>query len=155
MTQPPDESPDFLEGPVSPSGEQPSYGGEPTGPTHPYASPPAPGYAPYAPAPGMAGYPFAQAHGGANVAMGLGIASVVCAVLTPFVCVTMPGILTGPFAIALAVRARKEMSQQPGLYHNAGAATAGLVTGIIGTVLGLLMIALVVFVVGVLFSFGP
>ncbi len=161
MTQPSDETPDFLAKPGPPSGEQPG----PTPPPPPYGSPyvsePAPGqppYGPYAPygaaTPGAPGYPFAQAHNGANVAMGLGITSVVCAVLTPFVCITMPGVLTGPFAIALAVRARTEMGQRPGAYNNAGAATAGLVTGIIGTVLGLLMIGLTLFVIGAVFSIG-
>jgi hypothetical protein len=144
MTQPPDETPDFLAKPVSPSGDQPSPPGPPEPPSPAYGAP-GYGYTPYAPGPGMAGYPFAQAHNGANVAMGLGIASVVCAVLTPFVCITLPGVLTGPFAIALAVRARKEMSQSPGLYNNAGAAMTGLVTGIIGTVVGLAIVALGVF----------
>ncbi|MCW2812675.1 MAG: hypothetical protein JWN84_130 [Nocardioides sp.] len=160
MTQPPDETPDFLAKPASPSGEQ----GEPTLPmpspyvAQPgYGTPPVPGqppYSPYAAAPGVPGYPLARSHTGANVAMGLGITSVVCALLTPFICITIPGVLTGPFAIALGVRARKEMSQQPGAYNNSGAAMAGLVTGIIGTVLGLAMIGLVVFFVGFLFSVG-
>ena len=76
--------------------------------------------------------------------MGLGIASLVCAVLTLACCITIPGVLCGPFAIGLAVIAKKEMDAQPGVYNNPGAATAGLITGIIGTVLGVLMIVLVV-----------
>ncbi|MDO9458286.1 DUF4190 domain-containing protein [Nocardioides sp.] len=182
MTQPPDETPDFLAKPVSPSGEQPgeqpsdrtsdqppppptypTYGGGE--PTSPYVSqpghggvPPQPGYQPYAqpyaPVPGMPGYPFAQAHSGANVAMGLGITSVVCALGTFVCCVTIPGVLAGPFAIALGVRARKEMQERPGLYNNEAAATTGLVTGIIGTVLGLAMVAIVVFFFGFLWSVG-
>ena len=149
MTQPPDETPDLTK-PVSPSGEPSPYVAHP-GP------PPAPGYPPYSPyaaGPGMPGYPFARSHTGANVGMGLGITSVVCALLTPFICITIPGVLTGPFAIALAVRARKEMSQNPGVYNNDGAAITGLVTGIVGTVLGLAMIGLAVFFVGFLFSVG-
>lgn len=167
MTQPPDESPDFLAKPVSPSGDQsprrdqtpppPSYGE----PTSPYVAQPPPGavpgqpaYTPYGPTPGLPGYPFARAHNGANVAMGLGIASVVCAIGTFLCCVTAPGVLCGPFAIALGVRARTEMSQNPGAYNNEGAAMTGLVTGVIGTVLGLAMIGLAVFFFGFVFSFS-
>lgn len=159
MTQPSDETPDYLAKPVSPSGERPP---EPPPATAPYGSPYAqqpyaeqpPAYQPFVPYGQPGAYPFAQAHGGANVAMGLGITSVVCAVLTPFICITMPGFLTGPFAIALAVRARREMAASPGAYNNGGAATAGLVTGIIGTVLGLLMTALVLFFVGAVVGFA-
>lgn len=163
----PDDTPDFLAKPVPPSGDAPSD--EPTGPyavqepgapTTPYTQhplhhhPPAP-YAPYAPVPGMPGYPFAQAHGSANVAMGLGIASLVCAITTPFFCFPMVGVLCGPFAIVLGARARGDMSREPGRYNNEGAAMAGLVTGIIGTVLGLAMIGLVVLFFGALFgTFG-
>jgi hypothetical protein len=53
----------------------------------------------------------------------------------------------------LAVRARKQMQQEPGRYNNEGAATTGLVTGIIGTVLGLVMIGVVVFFLGAVYSF--
>lgn len=142
---------------------KPSSGGEPTlplpgqQPPSPYAAPPSPyvgppAYTPYGQ--GAPGYPFAQAHSGANVSMGLGIASVVCAILTVFCCFTAPGVFAGPFAIALGVRARTQMQERPGAYNNEGAALAGLITGIVGTVLGLAMIALVVFVVGTIFSFS-
>ncbi|MEO9324518.1 DUF4190 domain-containing protein [Nocardioides sp. C4-1] len=169
----PDDTPDFLAKPAAPSSDAetqpfpatpvPPSGG-PSGPgpepTTPYtqhvhhepAQPPYAPYAPYAPVPGMPGYPFAQPHGGANVAMGLGIASLVCAVTTPFFCFTMVGVLCGPFAIVLGARARGDMSREPGRYSNEGAAMAGLVTGIIGTVLGLAMIALVVLFLGAVFG---
>lgn len=174
MTERPDDTPDFLRKPSDESAPptSPSYGQEPTSPyvtpeqpTAPYPAQGGPGYGPPPPVPGgyapygapgapgwMPGYPFAQAHSGANISMGLGITSLVCSLGTFVCCVTLPGALTGPFAIALAVRARKEMQQNPGLYNNEGAATTGLVTGIIGTVLGLVMIGLVVFVFGFIFS---
>jgi hypothetical protein len=168
--------PDFLAKPVSPSGDQaaqqpappanpyvsgqPGQQGQPYGqpyqpgpPQGGYAPPPgAAGYGPYGGYPGGApGYPFAQAHGGANTAMGLGITSVVCALATFVCCLAIVGTVTGPFAVVLALRARKDMRENPGLYNNEGAATTGLVTGIIGTVLGLAATALTIFVFGFLF----
>lgn len=101
-----------------------------------------PGASPYGAQP--YGGVFSKPNGKANTAMGLGIASLVCAVLTPVCCITIPGVLCGPFAIGLAISAKKEMEAQPGVFNNAGANTAGLITGIIGTVLGVLMIVLVV-----------
>ena len=97
---------------------------------------------------------FSKPNGKANTAMGLGIASVACAVLTLVCCVTIPGVLCGPFAIGLAISAKKEMDAQPGAFNNPGAAQTGLVTGIIGTVLGVLMIVLVVAFFGFALSAG-
>jgi len=76
--------------------------------------------------------------------MGLGIASVVCALGTFLVCITLPGIFCGPFAIRLGLKAQREMRANPGVYNNASAATTGLITGIIGTAIGTLTILLVV-----------
>ncbi len=148
MTQRPEEpepTHPYLAKPVSPSG--------PEGDSAPPPPPPTP-YQPYAPYGAVPGYPFAQAHGGANTAMGLGIASLVCAVGAFVVCITIPGVLCGPFAIALAIQAQREMKANPGRYNNEGAATAGLITGIIGTVIGIAAIALVVFFFGFLLSVG-
>ncbi|WP_134766982.1 DUF4190 domain-containing protein [Nocardioides sp. 1609] len=130
-------------------------GGQPYSSPHaqPYGGPQ--GFQPYPP--GAYSYGYRPAHSGANTAMALGITSVVCAVLTFVVCVTLPGVLCGPFAIALALRAQKEMRTVPGHYTNESAATTGLVTGIIGTVVGLGVIALVVLYAGFvvsIFSFG-
>lgn len=146
MTERPDEPTEPLP-PVSPSYD----------PGNPYGAPeptqPLPGWTPYAPPHSGYAVPqqpvyFAAGHQGANTAMGLGIASLVCAAATPFVCITLPGIFCGPFAIALAVKAQREIRAEPGRFNNAGSATTGLVTGIIGTVLGVAMIGLVVLVFG-------
>jgi len=168
-------TPDFLAKPVSPSeGQQPQawpgYAAsdqpspeEPAGPGgqefHEYAqtppsSPPPPqaGYPGYAPAYGY-GY-YGQAHTGANTAMGLGITSLVSAVLVPMCCVTIVAVPTGPFAIWMALRARKDMADHPGAYNNQGAATAGLVCGIIGTVLGVLMVVGTFLLFGFVFAVG-
>lgn len=170
MSERPDEAPgtpEWLADPTSPSGEQPPAA--PYDPANPYGAPtptqplPQQGWTPYQPpasgnAPGFPAaypgqiYPFAQPHPGANTAMGLGIASLVCAVLTFVVCVTLPGVLCGPFAIALAVKAQREIKASPGTYNNAGAATTGLVTGIIGTVVGVAMIGIVVFFAGLILN---
>ncbi|GAA5144478.1 hypothetical protein GCM10023340_12250 [Nocardioides marinquilinus] len=160
MTQPPDRSerPDgsepeptspFLAKPASPSGDD-----VPTAP-QPTQVQPQPPYAPYAPGyppPGAPGaYPFTQSHSGANTALTLGIISLVCAVFS-FTCLTIPGILCGPFAIYFGIKAQREIGAQPGRYGNQGAAVGGLVCGIVGTVIGLLMVALLVFVFGTFFG---
>ncbi|QCW51685.1 hypothetical protein FE634_16985 [Nocardioides dongxiaopingii] len=118
------------------------YGGQPYGGQ--------PGYQPYPP--GAYSYGYRPSHSGANTAMALGIASIVCLVLTFVVCVTLPGVLCGPFAIALAIRAQKEMRAAPGHFTNESAATTGLVTGIIGTVLGVGVIAVAVLYAGFVVS---
>jgi hypothetical protein len=135
--------------PDSPSGspyQQQPYQQYPQQPASPYQPPyqQYPQASPYGVQPYGAGGLFAKPNGKANTAMGLGIASVACAVLTLVCCVTIPGVLCGPFAIGLAIIAKKEMDEQPGAYNNPGAAQTGLITGIIGTVLGVLMIVLVV-----------
>lgn len=165
MSERPDEpsgTPDWLAKPVSPSGEQPPYDPNPYGaPTPPPDGPSGPpAWTPYSPPAGgypggVPAYPFGQPHKGANTAMGLGVASLVCAVTMPFVCITMPGVLCGPFAIALGLKAQREIRASPGVYNNPGAATTGFVTGIIGTVAGVAMIGLVVLFFGFVFSVGP
>lgn len=114
------------------------------------------GYPGYAPQPGY-GYGYAAmrpSHQGANTALGLGIASLVCAVLVPFCCLTVVGIPIGPFAIGLALKARRDFRAHPGAYRNEGAATAGLICGIIGTALGLLMVLAVLLFFGFAIGVG-
>lgn len=154
--------------PVSPSGSAwPSY--EPPSPTTPLptgelpSGPPTygqpqygqpqygqqPPYQPgYPPAPGVpAGYPvygrpmgYAQSHGGATTSMVLGIIALGSLALAPFCCVTIPGVLTAPFALGTGISARRQIARHPGVYSNAGHATAGFVMGIIGSVLAVLMV---------------
>lgn len=170
-----------LSKPVSPSGDQPlGPGPDPTSPyaagpppgphptqpfpsqpypqPYPQAGPPPGAYgAPYGayPVPGAPGYPFGQAHGGANTAMGLGIASVVVSVLGGLCCgiAAVVGVVLGPIALVMSLRARKDMAISPGLYNNPGAATTGLVTGIIGTVIGVGAVVLTALFIG-LFAWG-
>lgn len=70
------------------------------------------------------------------------IASLVCAIIGIFIL----GIILGPIAIALSVGARRRIQEDPNLGGN-GIATAGLVIGIVETVLsvlgGLLIIAII------------
>lgn len=140
---------------TSPSGEPPTTPAPPTGPS--YGAPPAtsygqpggshgqpPGQSPYGASPYAAGpaygMGYGQAHGRATTAMVLGIISIASLVLAAFCCVTAPGFLTGPFAIWLGLSARKEIDANPSMYNNRGQAVAGFITGIIGTVLGVLAI---------------
>ncbi len=128
----------YLAEPAPPSGESPPAPTAPYQPSGP-VPPPAYGAMPYLP-------PFRQPHPHAGTAMVLGIVSLVCALGTMVVCVSLPGFLCGPFAIALALRAQRDMRDAPGAYSNEGAAMTGLVTGIIGTVVGLAMtVGLVLF----------
>lgn len=161
----------YLAKPVSPSGDAASTPPPPppTAPLpevapyqeyqqyQPYAGPPAGPFAgpPAGPA-GQGFYPYAfqQVHSGANTSMWLGIASVVCAVAALAICVTLPGVLLGPFAVALGLRAQSQMRQQPGRYSNESAATTGLITGAIGSVVGLIVLGLIVFVIGAFWSVG-
>ncbi|WP_341923979.1 DUF4190 domain-containing protein [Nocardioides psychrotolerans] len=137
--------------PPNPYGPPPTYGQQPYG--QPYA---APGYGqpygqqPYgAPGYGVPGYGFAQQKNStATTSMILGIIAVVSILATPFCCITLPGMLTGPFAIWTGVKAKREIDREPGRFGNRGQAVAGLVTGIVATVLAvLLVIVVVVFVV--------
>lgn len=146
----PDETQPFAsQGQQRPSYD-PSAGGEqpppnPYGPPSAYGAPPPPqqpyGYA-------APGYSIVQKNSTATTSMVLGIIAVVSILATPFCCITLPGMLTGPFAIWTGVKARREIDRHPGYFGNRGQAVAGLVTGIVATVLAvLLVIAVVVFVV--------
>ena len=69
----------------------------------------------------------------------LGISSIVGIVLA--FCFYVPGIALGIPAVILSFTARKEIARSNGMRTGSGQATAGLVTGIIGIVLNLLLIA--------------
>ena len=141
---------------VSPSGPaaQPSGPGyvtppPPPPPQVPYGSPyPTPpttyGYQPgWTPAYG-APYPGSLTHKGATTSLTLGIISIASLLLTPFCCITLPGVLCAPFAWAIGAKAKREMEQQPGVYGNLGTAQTGMWMGIVMTLLGALSIAGVV-----------
>ncbi|GAA4683726.1 DUF4190 domain-containing protein [Nocardioides nanhaiensis] len=118
-------------------------------PRHHQQPPPPPGaYTPgayYQPHPGLLGYQ--QQHGGAATSMTLGIISLVAVAVSPLLCcVTLPAALTGPFGIALGARALRAIDAEPGRYANRSQATTGILTGAIGTALGLVMLVLLLFV---------
>jgi len=71
------------------------------------------------------------------------VASLVCAIVGYF----FLGIILGPIAIALATGARKRIQENPELGGN-GLAIAGLVIGIVDTVLwGLFVLWIIIFVI--------
>jgi hypothetical protein len=122
---------------------QPGYGQQP--PPYGYGQqPPPPGYGqqppPYGqqPPPGYGyGYrPPPVTNGKAVASMILGIVSIIFCYL---------GLLIGPVAIVMSVLASKDINAQPpGVAGGKGMATAGLVTGIIGTVVWGAIVALIV-----------
>lgn len=132
-TYPGDDQPRPPAAPASPPvyGQEPASAGPPppagygqAPPGYGQAPPPPPGYGPppghgYAP---PAGATSAKAIWG----LVLGIISIVFCYV---------GVLIGPAAVIVSVLARKEIDAQPaGAVSGRGMATAGLVTGIIGTV---------------------
>ena len=142
--------------PSYPGAEGPSEGG--TGqqpPPPPGQQPPPPGYGPppaygqqaygqpaYAqPAYGQPGYGYPappRNNGKAMWGMITGIVSIVFCYL---------GVLIGPVAIVLSVLGRKEIKRSNGTQTGDGMAMAGLVTGIVGTVIWLGVDVLVVLAV--------
>ncbi|WP_309649490.1 DUF4190 domain-containing protein [Nocardioides sp.] len=159
----PDETQPFThqpygEGAGDPAPQWPTYGpagaATPPPPPNPYGPPPTYGQVPYGQQPygtpgyGVPGYGFAQKNSTATTSMILGIIAVASILATPFCCITLPGMLTGPFAIWTGVKAKREIDREPGRFGNRGQAVAGLATGIVATVLAvLLVIVVVVFVV--------
>jgi hypothetical protein len=69
---------------------------------------------------------------------GVAIGSLVSGIISLAACVTtLPiGVIAGPVAIVLAVRGRGQIRQDPSL-TGSGMATAGMVTGILGTIIGI------------------
>lgn len=112
---------------------QPAYGQPAYGP--PAHGQPAYGQPAYGQQPYGYGYPPApQASGKATAAMIVGIVSIVFCYL---------GVLIGPVAIVLAVQAKKDIKRSNGTRTGDGMATAGLITGIVGTVVWLAIDVLV------------
>ena len=71
---------------------------------------------------------------------GKALGSVICGVLSLFVC----GFFTGIPAIILGVSARREIRESGGSLSGDGLALGGIITGIIGSILGLLVLGLVI-----------
>ena len=73
---------------------------------------------------------------------GTAIAALVCGI-TSILCVGVLGIVLGPTAIGLGVGARRTTARSNGWRTGDGMATAGIVCGIIGTVLGLVYLVFI------------
>jgi hypothetical protein len=125
--------PGFVTPPPPPPPQVP-YGAP--APTTPYAYGYQPGWTPAYAAP----YPGSLTHKGATTALTLGIISIASLVLTPFCCITLPGVLCAPFAWVTGAKAVRDIDRQPGVYGNAGAARTGMGMGIVMTFLGALVI---------------
>ncbi len=70
---------------------------------------------------------------------GLAIASLVCGILSCICCIS---IITGPAAVVMGVMARSKASADPMNYGGSGMAMAGIITGVIGGLVGTLAIIL-------------
>lgn len=147
----------------SPGATPPGYGQAPPPPGYGQAPPP-PGYGQAPPPPGYGQVPpaygqvpppgygqvppgYGYGYQGPPKTNGKAVAGLVLGIVSILFCYL--GVLIGPVAIILSVMAGKEITAQPpGTAGGKGMATAGLVTGIIGTVIWGAVVALVV--VGVL-----
>ncbi|NYI99704.1 hypothetical protein HNR19_000403 [Nocardioides thalensis] len=123
--------------------QQPPYDpyqpGQPHQPEQPYAAPQNPVY----------GYGYGVNHGGATTSLVLGITSIAVAVIGGCMCLFLGSLaaVIGPFGIWQAVKARREIDAAPAQYGNRGNAVGGLVTSIIGTVLGGLVVVASILVI--------
>ena len=117
-------------------GGYPAYGGGPS-PANPYASPSSDvsGPVPY----------YNPAYEAMLPTSGKAIASLVLGILS--IALIYFGIILGPLAIGLWASARKDLEAVPPRFKGKGMNTAGLVTGIIGTIIGVLIVAGIAFAV--------
>lgn len=86
---------------------------------------------------GGAGYAAVRTDGLAIGALIVGVLSILCS----WACI---GIILGPTAAIMGFISSQRIKQMPGTLGGGGLATAGLITGIIGTVLTILFIILYV-----------
>ena len=135
---PPPPPPGYGQAPQGPPAYgQPAYGQPAYG--QPAYGQPAYGQAPYGQQPYGYGYaPAPRTNGKAMWAMIVGIVSIVFCYL---------GVLIGPVAIVLAVQGKKDIKRSNGSQGGDGMATAGLITGIVGTVIWLALDILLVIAV--------
>ena len=84
--------------------------------------------------------PPAGAAGGQNKT--LAIIAMISGILS---CVCCLSIITGPLGAILGYLAKKKIAENPGEYGGEGMATAGMITGIVGTLLAVVLIILQVF----------
>ena len=102
----------------------------PVPPVPPPPPPPYPGY----------GYASVPTDGRATAALVVGIVAVV-----GLFCYGIPAIILGPIAIFLGLSARRHIKASGGAVGGGGIAMAGWILGLLATVLGILILAVVVF----------
>ena len=122
-------------------GGQPPYGAAPYG-AAPY------GGSPYGGSPYGAPYPAAT-DSGATTSMIIGI--IALASLVVFCGIGLPA---APFAMVMGLRAKRRIRASRGQLGGEGQATAGFVTGLVGTILLVLALLFVVLLVAVVLSGG-
>jgi hypothetical protein len=148
----------FSDAPRTPTFQEPepkfgqNFGQQPIGnaPSE-WAPPPAPAQnwgnqglgqnTPFSPPPAMAGA------GGENKT--LAIVSLVCGVLSCLCCIS---VLTGPAALITGFIANGNISKNPAMYGGKGLAMGGMITGALGTIIGIL--ALILQLTGALANLG-
>ena len=106
--------------------------------TPPPPPPPPPGFPPAGPPPGYTPYGAGMPMGAAPKNSGKAIASLVCGIVS-LLCF---GMILGLVAIGLSISAKKDIESSNGTLTGGGMATAGLVTGILGAVGWVLILAL-------------
>lgn len=118
----------------------------PPGPAYPAQPPPGPAYPPQPtyppPPPNPYGYWSRPEHSGATTALVLGIIGLAASPFTLGLALVL-----SPIAWVIAQRTLREMRAMPGYYANEGRARAGLVLGVVGSVLLVLAVLLFILVV--------
>ena len=128
--------PDYATPPPPPPLQPPQVPYGSPAPTTPYAYGYQPGWTPAYGAP----YPGSLTHKGGTTSLTLGIIAIASLLLTPFCCITLPGVLCAPFAWVTGARAKRDIERQPGVYGNLGAARTGMWMGIVMTFVGALVV---------------
>jgi hypothetical protein len=133
--------------PVSPVFEEPAPASP--APWEPQsAPPPAPWEPPPAPDASWKGQeigsntPFQPPVAAGGPSQGLAVGSLVCGVLSCLCCLS---VLTGPAAVIMGFVAKKKADEDPSQYGGRGMAMGGIITGIVGFLIGIALIILQVF----------
>lgn len=122
-------------GPPAGYGAPAAYPPRGPSPQNPYASPSAE-YSQPAPY-------YGQGYTALLPTSGKAIASLVLGILS--IALIYFGLILGPLAIGFYASARRDLAQIPPTHKGQGINTAGLVTGIIGTIIGILVVVGIIF----------
>jgi hypothetical protein len=93
------------------------------------------------------GKPLQAPPAAAGQSKGLALGSLICGILSFTICGSL-GILLGPVAIVLGFLGKKRADEQPAEYGGRGLALAGMITGVLGLLVGILALIYVVLVFG-------